>query len=293
MRDGDGRLLRTFNRGSARIAGLPRGPRLPARGAPDALRGDASRSAGSRGRASSATRCSSASPTASAAASSSAADDGERLIARRKDLEDHPIPSGSSSAALGLLRLAALTGESRYEDAAVAAIRLAPSSRRAIRVAFGHLLCALDFHTATVREVALVGEPLACLARRRARALPAAPRARRSARHRGSAVPLLEGRAALRRSAGCLRLRALRLPGAGQRAGGAARRCSIEHLQLSLAEDDVRSREVLLEMVDLRGARGSARSPASARGARRARSGRWSRRGRSRSRPARRLEPLA
>jgi len=32
--------------------------------------------------------------------------DGEQLIARRKDLEDSPIPSGSSSAAAGLLRLA-------------------------------------------------------------------------------------------------------------------------------------------------------------------------------------------
>ena len=37
--------------------------------------------------------------------------DHEELIARRKDIDDHPIPSGNSSAALGLLRLAALTGE--------------------------------------------------------------------------------------------------------------------------------------------------------------------------------------
>ena len=39
------------------------------------------------------------------------ADDHEALIARRKDLEDAPIPSGASAAAFGLLRLAALTGE--------------------------------------------------------------------------------------------------------------------------------------------------------------------------------------
>ena len=37
--------------------------------------------------------------------------DHERLVARRKDPEDHPIPSGNASAAYGLLRLAALTGE--------------------------------------------------------------------------------------------------------------------------------------------------------------------------------------
>ena len=37
--------------------------------------------------------------------------DHEELIARRKEIGDHPIPSGNSAAALGLLRLAALTGE--------------------------------------------------------------------------------------------------------------------------------------------------------------------------------------
>ena len=41
--------------------------------------------------------------------------DHEELIARRKEVGDHPIPSGNSSAAMGLLRLAALTGERRYE----------------------------------------------------------------------------------------------------------------------------------------------------------------------------------
>jgi uncharacterized protein YyaL (SSP411 family) len=83
--------------------------------------------------------------------------DGERLITRRKDLEDQPIPSGSSSAALGLLRLAALTGERTYEDAALGAIRLASELAPRYPGAFGHLLCAIDFHTAGVREVALVG----------------------------------------------------------------------------------------------------------------------------------------
>src|SRR5262245_12009900 len=37
--------------------------------------------------------------------------DHEELIVRRKEVGDHPIPSGNSSAALGLLRLAALSGE--------------------------------------------------------------------------------------------------------------------------------------------------------------------------------------
>jgi uncharacterized protein len=82
--------------------------------------------------------------------------DHEELIARRKDLTDHPIPSGNSSAALGLLRLAALTGERSYEDHAVAVLRL--FARPAVQHpdAFGHYLQALDFHLSPVREVALV-----------------------------------------------------------------------------------------------------------------------------------------
>ena len=83
--------------------------------------------------------------------------DHERLIARRKELEDAPIPSGSSSAAFGLLRLAALTGEQRYETAARGALRLVHQVAPQHPVAFGHLLQALDFHLAAVREVAIVG----------------------------------------------------------------------------------------------------------------------------------------
>src|SRR6266540_1112053 len=48
----------------------------------------------------------------------------EELIARRKDVGDHPIPSGNSSATYGLLRLAALTGVGEYEDRAVATMRV-------------------------------------------------------------------------------------------------------------------------------------------------------------------------
>src|SRR3954447_1354422 len=57
--------------------------------------------------------------------------DHEELIARRKDLGDHPIPSGNSAAALALLRLAALTGEHRYEEWAEGVLRLmAPAAQR-------------------------------------------------------------------------------------------------------------------------------------------------------------------
>jgi uncharacterized protein len=89
----------------------------------------------------------------------STADDHEQLIARRKDLEDSPIPSGGSSAALGLLRLAALTGERRYEEAAEGQLALLHEVAVRHPTAFGHLLQAIDLALAPRREVALVGDP--------------------------------------------------------------------------------------------------------------------------------------
>jgi uncharacterized protein YyaL (SSP411 family) len=86
--------------------------------------------------------------------------DHERLVARRKDLEDNPIPAGNSSAAFGLLRLAALSGEHEYErhaDGVLALLaRIAPQHPQA----FAHLLQAIDFAVGPTREVALVGEEL-------------------------------------------------------------------------------------------------------------------------------------
>jgi uncharacterized protein len=83
--------------------------------------------------------------------------DHDALIARRKDVDDHPIPSGNSSAAFGLLRLAALTGERSYEQRAVSVFRLFHRVAAEHPHAVAHLLRALDFHFASVKEVALVG----------------------------------------------------------------------------------------------------------------------------------------
>jgi uncharacterized protein len=85
----------------------------------------------------------------------STAEDGEKLIARRKDLDDHPIPSGNSAAAFGLLRLAALTGEHEYERHAVGVLRLLDRPAARQPQALAHFLQALSFHLAPVREVAL------------------------------------------------------------------------------------------------------------------------------------------
>jgi uncharacterized protein len=83
--------------------------------------------------------------------------DHEQLVARRKDLEDNPIPAGNSSAAYGLLRLAALSGEHSYADRAEGVLRLLHEIAPKHPHAFAHLLQALDFRLSQTREVALAG----------------------------------------------------------------------------------------------------------------------------------------
>jgi uncharacterized protein len=85
------------------------------------------------------------------------ADDHEPLAVRRKDLEDSPIPSGNSAAAFGLLRLALLSGEGKYERHALGVLRLLFPLATRHPQAFGHLLRAADFYLAPVKEVAIVG----------------------------------------------------------------------------------------------------------------------------------------
>ncbi len=86
--------------------------------------------------------------------------DGEALIVRRKDLDDSPIPSGSSSAAMGLLRLAQLTGEERYESHALGAIALVSEIAPRHPGAFGHMLQAMHWQLAPARPIACAVPPL-------------------------------------------------------------------------------------------------------------------------------------
>jgi uncharacterized protein YyaL (SSP411 family) len=119
------------------------------------------------------------------------ADYHERLLTRRKDLEDNPIPAGNASAAYGLLRLAALTGEHEYERRAEGVIRLLHKVASRHPQAFAHLLQAIDFHLAPVKEVALVGADVRPLERTvRARFRPHLVLAGGEA----DGVPLLAGR---------------------------------------------------------------------------------------------------
>ncbi len=84
----------------------------------------------------------------------STASDGEALIARRKDLEDSPIPAGQSSAAMGLLRLSQLTGNTEYERQAISVLRLLASIAPRHPTSFGHALQALHWHFAPARPIA-------------------------------------------------------------------------------------------------------------------------------------------
>ena len=87
-----------------------------------------------------------------------ASDSRAGTYARRKAREDPPIPSGNASAAYGLLRLSALTGEHEYERRALGVFGLLHSIAARHANAFAHLLQAIDFHLSPTREVALAGD---------------------------------------------------------------------------------------------------------------------------------------
>jgi uncharacterized protein YyaL (SSP411 family) len=85
--------------------------------------------------------------------------DGEALLVRTRDLEDHPVPSGNSQAAWVLLRIAALTGDTAMEERAAAALRLVRDELVRFPHAFGAALVAVDHLVGERREVAVVGDP--------------------------------------------------------------------------------------------------------------------------------------
>ena len=83
--------------------------------------------------------------------------DAEELIVRRKDIDDHPIPSGSSSAAYGAPAPGGADRRARYGEHAPSVFRLFGRVAERHPQAVAHLLRAIDFDLAPVREVALVG----------------------------------------------------------------------------------------------------------------------------------------
>jgi uncharacterized protein YyaL (SSP411 family) len=90
---------------------------------------------------------------------------GERLVARQKDLDDHPTPSGSSMAAYVLLRLGRIYGDDELTRRGVSVLRLLRDLVVRAPTAFGHALCALELHLSPPREIAIVGPPDSDVAR--------------------------------------------------------------------------------------------------------------------------------
>ena len=83
--------------------------------------------------------------------------DHETLIVRPRDIFDNAMPCGSSTATLALLRLGALTGDDVYRRTATRALRSVRGLLAQHPAGFSHWLCALDFYLSTPKEVAIVG----------------------------------------------------------------------------------------------------------------------------------------
>ncbi len=85
-------------------------------------------------------------------------DDHETLLTRPKSLDDNAVPSGNAMATTVLLKLAAFTGDQRYADAAVRALRTVQRALTAAPLGFAQWLSALDFLLAQPKEIAMVGD---------------------------------------------------------------------------------------------------------------------------------------
>ena len=84
--------------------------------------------------------------------------DGERLVARDKDLQDGAVPSANSTAAHALLRLAALTGGAEYRRRGEDILRLVGRLAGEAPAGFGVLLAALDLHHGGATEIVVAGD---------------------------------------------------------------------------------------------------------------------------------------
>ncbi len=85
-------------------------------------------------------------------------EDAEKLLVRSKDTYDGASPSANSVAAVALLRLAALTGDERYEETGTTVVQMMAALLGRHPTAFANLLAAVDLIVSGVTEVAVTGE---------------------------------------------------------------------------------------------------------------------------------------
>src|SRR6266404_2651852 len=84
--------------------------------------------------------------------------DHEELITRTKDYFDNATPSGNSVAAVVLLKLGVLTSNRDYTNRAVTVLRAMRPAMSRYPSAFGYTLSALDFYLSEPKEIAMVGK---------------------------------------------------------------------------------------------------------------------------------------
>ncbi len=84
--------------------------------------------------------------------------DAEALVTRPKELMDNAVPSGNSLAAVGLLRLGALTGDEAMRERAEAVVRLLGEPASRVPMAFGNLLWATELLVLGTTEVVVTGD---------------------------------------------------------------------------------------------------------------------------------------
>jgi uncharacterized protein YyaL (SSP411 family) len=89
------------------------------------------------------------------------ADDHEQLIARQKDVQDNPLPSGNAMTAYALLRLGKLTGRRDLLEAAGGTLRAFSMHMERIPSATAQMLLALDLFLGPTREAVLLGDSAA------------------------------------------------------------------------------------------------------------------------------------
>ena len=85
--------------------------------------------------------------------------DHDRLIVRPRDLFDNAVPCGNSAAAMALLRLGLHTGDSKYQEDSDICFKSVADLMQRVPNGFAWWLCALDFHLARVQEVVVMGAP--------------------------------------------------------------------------------------------------------------------------------------
>ena len=85
-------------------------------------------------------------------------DDHETLITRPRDLQDNATPSGNAMAVTTLLKLAGFTNEIRYVDIAHQALAQMQPMMGQYPLGFGQWLQSLSYALSKPREIAIVGD---------------------------------------------------------------------------------------------------------------------------------------